>query len=261
MSETPEAKRLVSTLKRCLKIKGLTYSDLALEMNLSESTVKRLFAGNRLSMQRFERICQILELSIYDVSKMARNESDGEDPHMLSNQQEQALADDLDLLIGFHLLLNGWGFNAILDAFKWSEPELIKIFTTLDKLKLISLLTQNRVKVLTASHIRWRKDGAIKKRYQSSVLAEFLDDDFVDPARFLSFDLVELSPASVAILRRKLDRFMKDVDELAELDHSLAQNKKDNIGVLIAARPWVFSRALESMSDSYKKDRSYRLQP
>lgn len=257
MNETPEANRLVSTLKRCLKIKGLTYSGLALEMNLSESTVKRMFASNKLSMQRFEQICRVLELSIYDVSKMARSDIDGEVPNMLSNEQEQALADNLDLLIGFHLLLNGWGFDQILAAFKWSEPELIKVLTTLDKLKLITLLPENRVKLLTASHIRWRKDGAVKKRYLNTVLGEFLADEFVDPGQFLSFDLVELSPASVAILRRKLDQFMKDVNELAELDHSLAQSKKENTAVLIAARPWVFSKALESMSDSYKKDHSY----
>jgi len=257
MIETPEANRLVSTLKRCLKIKGLTYSDLALEMNLSESTVKRLFSSNKLSMQRFERICQVLELSIYDISKMARSEIDGEVSNLLTNEQEQVLADNLDLLIGFHLLLNGWGFDEILEAFKWTKPELIKIFATLDKLKLVSLLPDNRVKVLTASHIRWRKDGAVKKRYLNMVLTEFVADEFVDPGHFLSFDLLELSPASVAILRRKLDLFMKDVNELAELDHSLAQSKKENTGVLIATRPWVFSKALETMSDNYKKDHSY----
>ena len=146
MAQARESKLLVSALKRCLKLKGVTYKNLALSMNLSESSVKRLFASNSLSLQRFEQVCEIVGLSIFEVGKMAREEDEVSDPHTLSIEQEQALADDVKLLIGFHLILNGWDFDQINEAFKWAEPEVIKIFTTLDKLKLISLLPENKVK-------------------------------------------------------------------------------------------------------------------
>jgi hypothetical protein len=50
MTQARESKLLVSALKRCLKMKGVTYSNLAVSMNLSESSVKRLFASNNLSV-------------------------------------------------------------------------------------------------------------------------------------------------------------------------------------------------------------------
>jgi hypothetical protein len=59
MAQARESKLLVSALKRCLKLKGLTYKDLSLSINLSESSVKRLFASNNLSLQRFEQVCAV----------------------------------------------------------------------------------------------------------------------------------------------------------------------------------------------------------
>jgi hypothetical protein len=59
MAQAPESKLLVSALKRCLKLKSVTYKNLALSMNLSESSVKRWFASNNLSLQRFEQVCAV----------------------------------------------------------------------------------------------------------------------------------------------------------------------------------------------------------
>ena len=164
MAQARESRLLITALKRCLKLRGVTYKDLALSINLSESSVKRLFASNNLSLQRFEQVCEVVGMSIFDVGKIAREEDEIQDPHTLSVEQEQALADDVKLLIGFHLILNGWDFERINGAFDWSEPEVIKIFTTLDKLSLISLLPNNKVKTLTAYNIRWRKDGEYYRR-------------------------------------------------------------------------------------------------
>ena len=84
MAQARESKLLVSALKRCLKMKGVTYKDLAKLMNLSESSVKRLFASNNLSLQRFEQGCEILGLSSFDLGNLAREESGDEAPHSLS---------------------------------------------------------------------------------------------------------------------------------------------------------------------------------
>jgi hypothetical protein len=257
MAQARESKLLVSALKRCLKIKGVTYNNLALSMNLSESSVKRLFASNNLSLQRFEQVCEVIEMSIFDVGKMAREEDEFEDPHTLSIEQEQALADDVKLLIGFHLILNGWEFDRINDAFGWSEPEVIKIFTTLDKLNLISLLPNNKVKTLTAHNIRWRKDGAVRKCHEQLAFSEILNDRFGKEDQLLDFEVLELSPASINILKRKMEMLLREVNDLAMMDHSLKQGMKESTGILLAMRPWVFSLAIDAMSENYRKSKSY----
>ncbi len=257
MAQARESKLLVSALKRCLKLKGMTYKNLALSMNLSESSVKRLFASNNLSLQRFERVCEIVGLSIFEVGKMAREEDEVEDPHTLSIEQERALADDVKLLIGFHLILNGWNFVRINEAFDWTEPEVIKIFTTLDKLKLISLLPENRVKTLTAHNIRWRKDGAVRKRHEQLAFNEILNDRFTKEDQLLDFEVLELSPASISILKRKMEMLLREVNDLAAMDYSLKEGNKKSTGILLAMRPWVFSLAIDAMTETYRKSKSY----
>ena len=256
MTEARESTLLVAALKRCLKLRNLTYKDLALSMNLSESSVKRLFSSNRLSLQRFEQVCEIVGLSIFDVSKIAREEDPIQEPHMLSPEQEQALADDLKLLIGFHLILNGWDFDRIKEAFDWSEPEVVKIFTTLDKIKLISLQPNNKVKTLTAHNIRWRKNGAIRKCHEQTALSEFLNDRFVGEDHMADFEVLELSSASINILKRKMDALLKEINELATMDYSLNHKQKKSTGVLLAMRPWIYSLALDAMTENYKTQRA-----
>ena len=260
MTQARESKLLVSALKRCLKMKGVTYKILAQSMNLSESSVKRLFASNNLSLRRFEQVCENLGMSIFDIGKLAREEPGNEDPHSLSIEQEQALAGNEDLLIGFHLILNGWDFDQIKSAFNWSEPEVIKIFTTLDKLKLIALQPGNKVKILTANNIRWRKEGAVRKRYAKLAFNEFLNDGFNTKDQFLDFEILELSPASSNILKRKLQLILKEINDLAAMDYLLKpseKSEKKSTGIMLAMRPWVFSLAIDAMSENYKKSKAY----
>ncbi len=47
---------LVSELKRYLKAHGLTYAEVGKQLELSESSVKRLFARETFSLQRFEQV-------------------------------------------------------------------------------------------------------------------------------------------------------------------------------------------------------------
>ena len=256
MVEARESKLLVDALKRCLKMQGMTYRDLAQSMHLSESSVKRMFASSKLSLQRYEQVCSIIGLSIFDVSKMAREEDDAQDPHTLTVEQEKHLAGDLNLLVGFHLVLNGWSFEQIAEAFAWSEPEVIKIFTTLDKIGLISLQPGNKANLLTAHNIRWLKDGPVRNRHLSLALGEFLKDKFASEDQLFDFEVVELSPASIEFLKRKMGLLLKEVNELATMDYSLKRDTKRSTGILLAMRPWVYSLALDAMTERYKSGKT-----
>jgi hypothetical protein len=178
----------------------------------------------------------------------------------LSMEQERALAENINLLIGFHLILNGWNFDQIKSAFDWSEPEVIKIFTTLDKLKLVALQPENKVKILTANNIRWRKDGAVRKCHEKLAFTEFLNDRFNNKDQLLDFEILELSPASSSILKRKLQLVLKEINDLAAMDYMLKSSEKSekkSTGIMLAMRPWVFSLALDAMTENYKKVESY----
>ncbi len=62
---------LIDTLKKTLKANGLTYRKVADKLKLSEASVKRLFAGQNISLNRLEQICQLMDMEISDlVNKM-----------------------------------------------------------------------------------------------------------------------------------------------------------------------------------------------
>ncbi|MGY6443676.1 helix-turn-helix domain-containing protein, partial [Vibrio parahaemolyticus] len=58
-----ESYTLIKELKRQLKLAGLHYVDVAQHLDLSEGSVKRLLAeGQHISLERLERICQLIGL-------------------------------------------------------------------------------------------------------------------------------------------------------------------------------------------------------
>ena len=66
--------RLLETLKHYLKIQGITYRILAQRLKLSESSVKRLFSDQSLSLKRLEKICSVLGLDLYELVKLSREQ-------------------------------------------------------------------------------------------------------------------------------------------------------------------------------------------
>ena len=108
MNQTME---MLEALKKYLKAKGMTYRQLADEMKLSETSVKRMFSQQTLSLKRLEEVCRILDLELYDLALMARQQSRNA-ANVLSLDQEKALAEDSKLMAVFYFLINGWSCGA-----------------------------------------------------------------------------------------------------------------------------------------------------
>ena len=63
-----ETEQMLQFLRRRLKAQGITQKDLALKLNVSEASVKRMFAGENLSLARLEQVCQLIGLDLTDCS-------------------------------------------------------------------------------------------------------------------------------------------------------------------------------------------------
>src|SRR5687768_10733054 len=106
-----ETKRMIETLKRCLRSRGMTYRSLGRSLGLSESSVKRLFAHESFTLNRLERICSALDMTVADLVRMTSGTPTTE-PYSLTLEQERVLASDSSLLACFYLLLNGRSVEA-----------------------------------------------------------------------------------------------------------------------------------------------------
>lgn len=258
MSQT---RQLTAALKQCLKAKGVTYADLAPALGLSEASVKRIFSKGDLTLARLETVCRQVEIDFYDLARLAR----GRDARAgaLTAGQEQALARDPRLLTLLHLLLNDWTFRDIVAEYQLAEAELVRMLVRLDRLGVIELQPGNRVRLRCPKDLAWRPGGAVWATHERRVLEEFFGAGFDDAraqggnARATSnndarapandarahrrFEVRELSPASLAVLRRKLDKLAAEFNELAEMDSVLAPAERISVGLIAACRPWTFS--------------------
>jgi DNA-binding Xre family transcriptional regulator len=59
MSQT---NNLLLALKKQLRAQGKTYADVAQLLDLSEASVKRLFASQSFTLQRLEQLCDWLQI-------------------------------------------------------------------------------------------------------------------------------------------------------------------------------------------------------
>jgi DNA-binding Xre family transcriptional regulator len=236
---TNQTAPLIAAVKKQLKIRGYNYRNVANHLNVSEVTVKRLFSAQNLSLKRLEQLCELLEMSFYDLAKLASAVK--ENHSVLTLQQEQSLADNPLLLVYFYLIINGWLPAAIENHYKVQLVEGIKLLTTLDKLKLIELLPGNRVRPLTSRTINWLPHGPVRKLHEAHAKAEFLAGDFNLQNDRFSFQFGELSVASRDILTLKLKKLLREFNDLVDIDLHLPQAQKSSVGLLVATRPWVFS--------------------
>lgn len=238
-----QTKQLVSAVKRSLKIRGLTYRDVARHLKLSEASVKRLFSTGSFELQRLEDICRLLDTNIYELARMT-SMATVEKPKRLTVAQEQALADSPSLFTYFYLLLNGWTHQDICQEHGLSEAASIRRLAALDRLRLIELLPGNRVRLLTDHIILWRKDGPVKRRYEKEIRQDFMNSSFSGNDESLHFEAVELSEYSIKVLQKKMDALIRDISELTDLDTNLPPEERRWMGVVFGYRPWIFDPGL-----------------
>ena len=231
--------RIVTSLKRVMKSRQITYRELGRRIQLSEASVKRIFSRATLTLARLEGICQALDIGLGDLIRMTDERSEGAEP--LTLEQEEALASDPNLLACFYLLANGRSDRDVGVELGVDGHAVRRWMNRLDALRLIDLRPKLKARTRGASVITWRRDGPLRLLYEKRVRHEFLQAPFDQSGEALHFLSAELSEASSKVLLRKMERMAGEFRDLAELDRALPAKEKRSIAAVLAVRPWVFS--------------------
>ncbi len=237
MSQTSE---LLRTLKKCLKAKGMSYRQLAQEMGLSVTSIKRLFSQESFSLKRVEAICKILELDLFDLALMAKKKQD-QNEIKLTIEQEKELAADPKLITLFYFLLIEWPLSIIIEKFDISMSEATRYLIQLDRLGLIELHPDNRIRLMVTKAIFWQKYGPLWDRYQDMIRQDFFNFTFDTPNSRLEFIPGQLSNASIRTILKKIDALISQFNELAEMDKNLPIRNQYSVALHAGFRPWEFS--------------------
>lgn len=232
----PQTQMLITTLKKTLKAQGLTYRDVATALGLSEASVKRLFAEQNFSLQRLESICQLAGMEISDlVREMEKSRQQVDE---LTDIQEQELVSDVRLLLIAFLVVNGWGFDDIVQHYRISEAEAIRYLARLDRIKLLDLLPHNRIKLRISAHFAWRRNGPIQQFFTAHLQDDFLKSKFDEHNESFQFLSGMLTQTCVNQLRQHLQQLAQEFHQYNLQERDKALEERHGYSLFLAFRPW-----------------------
>jgi len=227
---------IIETLKTALKSHGLTYRDVANALALSEASVKRLFADNNLSLQRLDQICQLMDMEITDLTKQV--EARQAQLTQLTEEQEKELVSDLKMVLVTFLVINGWQYDDMLTYYHLQPTELIQYLAKLDRLKVIDLLPNNRIRLRVSPKFSWRQNGPIQQYFSANLQQEFLKSRFEDEHETFMFLSGMMSSASSEQFQRRIRQLAREYHSLIEEDRALPVTERSGHSMFLAFRPW-----------------------
>jgi DNA-binding Xre family transcriptional regulator len=229
---------MLSCVKKALKQRGISYAQVAVHLQLTEASVKRLFSQKQFTMQRLEQVCQLMQLELADLLQLMSEQQ--QQVQQLSYEQEEEITGDLTLLLVAVSVLNRWSMQDILDWYQLSEHECIRKLAQLDRLKLIELLPNNKIRLRVSANFSWREGGPIQRFFQQKIAQEFFQARFNSKAECLLVLNGMLSVAGNDEFQRKLRRLASEFNELNRQEASLPLAQRNGVSIVLAMRDWRF---------------------
>ncbi len=231
-----ETDQLLATLKRRLKIQGMTYRDLAASLAVSEPSIKRMFASRRCTVDRLVEISHLLGFTL---AELAQEAAIGESRlHTLAESQERELVSDEKLLLVAVCVLNQWTVKDIVGAYGLSQAECIQCLVKLDRLRLIQLMPGNRIRLNVARDFDWLPKGPIRLYFLSQGLGDFLQSDFSRSDEAMAFSHAMLTESAIARMQLEIRKLRQRFAELHEESLAAPLAKRRGTGMLLAMREW-----------------------
>jgi len=237
---------LITALKKQLKAHGLTYADIAQLLTLSEASVKRLFAEQHFTLQRIEVICEAMGLELSELMQLATQQQ-LKLQRLNQAQEQEIVSDPLLLLITVHVI-NGLTLADILHKYALTEPECIRRLVQLDRLKLIELLPNNRIKLRIAPNFSWIPNGPIQQFFHRTFEKDFFRSNFDQENEALLVLNGLLSNRAIDEIQKKMNRLASEFNTLIKEDFPLTVDEKTGVTTILAIRPWEYS-----LFDQYSK--------
>ncbi|VWC54565.1 XRE family transcriptional regulator [Burkholderia lata] len=231
-----ETAQLIEMLKRQLKAQGMTYRDVARALDVSETSVKRLFASGRFTLERVVEISQLLGYTLAELVQ----EASASAPRLrvLTEQQEALLVSDDKLLLVAVCAINYWTVQDIVSAYQVTKAECVKYLLMLDRMNVVALLPGDRIRVRVARDFDWLPGGPIRRYFHAHALGDFLDSRFDRDGETMTFSQGMLTEAASAELELELRRLRSKAAALHAESSSAPLAQKHGTSLLIAKRMW-----------------------
>jgi len=232
------SQQIIDTLKQELRAQGINYRELATKLSLSESTIKHMFSTKNFSLKRLDKICDVLGIELTDLVE----QFDARTPKLdqLTIENEKLLISDIPLLMVAYCITNQWSVEDILRNYTISETECIRCLAQLDRMKMIELLPENRVRLIVSTNFQWHKNGPIENYFKKEAQKHFFNGSFSDDESLHMVKLGGLSDKSIQQIIERLKSAGELYQELYQEDRKQSFDKRHGTSMVLAIRKWQF---------------------
>ena len=230
---------IIDVLRAELRAANLTYKTLAERIDMSESSVKRLFGQKDMPLSRLAQICQAGGIALEDVLRRAADARPQADA--LTLPQETALVAKPHLLLVAICCLGHWTFEQIVDNYRLTQPECIAAMAELDRLGLIELRPLNRYGMRVSHAFHWLPDGPVQQFFREHMVPDYFAGRFDGPGETLMCLPARLSAASAAEVAQKIAQLAAELARLHKHDRRLPAEERDGMSLVVGFRSWEFA--------------------
>lgn len=230
---------LVAALKAELKAAGLTYADLAQQLGMAESSIKRIFAKGDMPLSRIDEVLRVLKM---DFADLARKIADAQPLRReLTHEQEAAVIADRKLLLMAICAFSQWTFEQIVATYTVTEAECVKYLVQLDKLAIIELRPLNRYRLKVAKGFRWRPHGPVMQYFREHVADDYFSGGFDGEGEMLMMVHGQIGKSLAATFAERMQRIGQDFAQQHLADQKLSAEQKRPYTLVVGMRSWLFA--------------------
>lgn len=236
MSSTQD---LVAALKAELRAAGITYAQLARELKLAESSVKRIFAKGDMPLTRIDEVLAVLKMDFAELAARVVHAQPA--VKGLTLVQEKAVVADRTLLLVAISVLSHWTYEQITTTYRISEAECVRCLVALDRLGIIDLRPLNRYRLKLDKTFRWRPQGPVMDYFRRHVVQDYFAGGFDGEGETLMLVHGQISRAQAALFVERLQRVAQDFAQQHLADQKLPPGRTDGYTMIIGMRSWLFA--------------------
>lgn len=230
---------LIDVMKQELKAQDMTYAHVAQALEMSESSVKRMFSKKEMPLTRVDDICRLLNTDFAEISRRVSVAVPlvGE----LTYAQELAVSKDPKLMLCATCVLSNWTFEQMVQTYQITEVETTACMLMLDKLGVIELKPLNRYRLKVSKTFTWRSDGPIRQFFLTHIVGEYFGGRFDQDGEMLLMVHGNINQSIAPAYVERLQRLTQDFSAQHLADQKIDPKHRDGFTMIVGFRRWEFS--------------------
>lgn len=157
--------KLSANVKKALKVKGMTYSELALKIGMTESGIKKLLSSKDCSINRLAQISDAMEISLKDLIESCAEMKVINHTYTV-DQEEFFLKNEGYFYFFWELRNHQYDIEKLRTSYKLTDKSIQKYLLKLDSIGVIELHENNKIKpvIEKADRGNWEGNTQLAKK-------------------------------------------------------------------------------------------------